>query len=149
EEQKDASKAEAKKDDQRQRPARTGVPASQQGKSKTYGSDLVLRNLADKSERTFADVSEFSFSKDGKSLVYVVFSKKEETNGIFVFTPGTSGSPIPLLAGRGKYTKLTWDDKQTQLAFLSNHDDAAANPPKFKLYHWERKAPLVASRGAS
>jgi dipeptidyl aminopeptidase/acylaminoacyl peptidase len=143
---KDVLKSEAKTDDQRQRTPRTGAPPSSPGKAKTYGSDLVLRNLADKSERTFPDASEFSFSKDGKSLVYVVFSKKEENNGIFVVTPGTSGSPIPLLAGRGKYTKLTWDDKQNQLAFLSNHDDAAATPPKFKLYLWERKAPTVAGR---
>src|SRR5262249_8704389 len=42
---KDVLKSEAKTDDQRQRTPRTGAPPSSQGKAKTYGSDLVLRNL--------------------------------------------------------------------------------------------------------
>src|SRR5262249_36300153 len=87
-------------------------------KKKEHGSDLVLRNLADGSERVFPEVLEFSFSKDGKSLVYTIAAKQEENNGVYAVTPGNAAPPTPLLSGRGQYAKLTWDDKQTQLAFL-------------------------------
>jgi dipeptidyl aminopeptidase/acylaminoacyl peptidase len=131
-------KAEEKKPEGEQPPA--GQRPARREKKKEYGSDLVLRNLADKSERTFADALEYTFSKDGRSLVFAVSSKKEETNGVYAVTPGSADAPATLLAGKGKYTKITWDDKQTQLAFISDRDDAAASQPKFKLYHWDRKS---------
>ncbi len=118
------------------RPAST--PAT--GPRKEYGSTLILRNLADGKERTFADVLDYSFAKDAKSLVFAVSSRKEETNGAFAVTPQSDLAPVALLAGAGKYTKFTWDENQTQLAFISDKDDAAAKPPKFKVYHWLRTA---------
>jgi dipeptidyl aminopeptidase/acylaminoacyl peptidase len=105
---------------------------------KEYGTDLVLRRLSDGNERTLAEALDYSFTKDAKTLVYTVSSKKEETNGIFVVTPGNDASPVELLAGKGKYSRLTWDEDQTQLAFLSDRDDAAAKQPKAKLYYWKR-----------
>ena len=113
-------------------------------KKKEYGSDLILRNLNDKTERTFADVLEYTLSKDAKNLLYAVSSKKEETNGVYAVTTASSDAAAALLTGRGKYTKLTWDDKQTQLAFASDRDDAAAAQPKFKLYHWSRNVMTAA-----
>ncbi len=138
---------EAKKEEPR-RPDAAGEkrePAAPAGekkkeKKKEYGSDLVLRNLADKSERTFADTLEYTFSKDAKSLVFAVSSKKEETNGVYAITPISADAPTALIIGAGKYAKLTWDDKQTQLAFVSDRDDATAMQSKFKLYHWARQA---------
>jgi len=115
------------------------APSAKKEKKKDYGSDLVLRSLADKSERVFADVLDATFSKDGKSLVYTVSSKREETNGIYAATPGAADAPAALLSGAGKYLKPTWDERQTQLAFLSDRDDAAASQPKLKLYRWDRK----------
>jgi dipeptidyl aminopeptidase/acylaminoacyl peptidase len=100
----------------------------------------VLRNLADNSERTFADVIEYSISKDAGSLVFAVSSKNDEANGAYAVAPGSAGAPMALLRGKGKYAKLTWDDKQTQLAFVSDRDDASSSQPRFKLYHWDRKA---------
>ena len=108
-------------------------------KRKEYGTDLVLRNLADKSERTFPDALEYSISKDARSLVFTVSSRKEETNGAFAVATSTPDPPVALLTGKGKYTKLTWDEKQTQLVLLSDRDDAAATQPRFKLYRWDRK----------
>src|SRR5215216_2531084 len=88
----------------------TPAATAKREKKKEYGSDLVLRNLADKSERTFSDVLEYTLSKDAKSLVFAVSSKKEETNGAYRVAPATADAPAPLLAGKGKYAKLTWDD---------------------------------------
>jgi len=108
-----------------------------------YGSDLVLRKLADNSERTFPDVLEFTFSKDARSLVYAVSSRKEETNGVYTVAPGTDGEPTALLTGKGRYSRLTWDEKQAQLAFLSDRDTASASQPQFKLYYWDRRSPAA------
>ena len=118
-------------------------PAEKKPKAKKvdYGTDLILRNTATNSERVFADVLDYSFSKDGKSLVYAVSSRKDENNGVFVVTPQTDAAPRALLTGKGKFQKLTWDDEQTELAFISDRDDAAATQPKFKIYLWNRRDP--------
>src|SRR6185369_1749271 len=48
------------------------------------------------------------------------------------------------------YQKLTWDDDQTELAFISDRDDQASKQAKFKIYMWERgSATPVAERGGS
>lgn len=120
-------------------PRPSPTPAS--SRKKDYGSTLILRSLSDGKDRTFADVLDYSFAKDGKSLVYAVQSRKEETNGAFVVTPQTSDAPVALLSGAGKYTKFTWDEDQKQLAFISDRDDAAAKQPKFEVYHWKRGTP--------
>src|SRR5260370_6314788 len=61
-------------------------------KKKEYGSDLVLRSMSDGTERTFADVLDYSLSKDAKTLVFTVSSKKEESNGVYAMTPQTDAS---------------------------------------------------------
>ena len=120
-------------------PRPSPTPAS--SRKKEYGSSLILRSLSDGKDRTIADVLDYSFAKDGKSLVYAVQSRKEDTNGAFVVTPQTADAPVALLSGAGKYTKFTWDEKQEQLAFISDRDDAAAKQPKFEVFHWKRGAP--------
>jgi dipeptidyl aminopeptidase/acylaminoacyl peptidase len=115
--------------------------------ARKYGSPFVLRDLGSGSERSFDDVSEYSFPKDGKTLVYMVSSrKKEETNGVYLLVPGTGDAPVGLLAGKGKYERLTWDFAQKQMAFLSDRDDPGAKPSRFKAYLWERgsAAPSIA-----
>ena len=110
--------------------------------SQQYGTDLVLRDLtkSDNPETTFENVLDYSFARDGKTLVYTAGSRKPEDNGVYAVTPGTA-TPAALLAGKGKYTKLSWDRLQSQLAFFSDKDDAASKTPNFKIYHWDRKSP--------
>lgn len=86
----------------------------------TYGTDLVLRELdrPENSERVFPFVAEYSFARDGKTLVFAVNSRKEEDNGVFAVTPGADAAPAPLKAGKGKYSKLVWDRSQQRLAFF-------------------------------
>jgi dipeptidyl aminopeptidase/acylaminoacyl peptidase len=134
---------------QRGRSAAGGRPG---GARNEYGSDLVLRSLTNGVERTFADALEYSFSKDARTLVFTISSRKEEGNGVYAVTPGFDGPPIDLLTGKGKYSKIAWDEGQTQLAFISDRDEASVKeqgakqqtkdspPARFKLYHWDRKA---------
>jgi dipeptidyl aminopeptidase/acylaminoacyl peptidase len=109
-----------------------------------FGTDLVVRSLADGAERSFPDVVEFSFTNDGQQIVYAVSARDSAKNGVFAVKAASADAPTALLAGKGKYLKLTWDEKQTELAFLSSHDDAAAKQPKWKLYRWDRKTPTAA-----
>jgi dipeptidyl aminopeptidase/acylaminoacyl peptidase len=86
---------------------------------------------------------DYSFSRDGKTLVFSVSSRNSASEGVFAVTVGTGGEPTALLTGKGKYARLSWDDRQTQLAFLSDRDDAAAAQPKLKLYLWDRRSPTA------
>jgi dipeptidyl aminopeptidase/acylaminoacyl peptidase len=113
-------------------------PGERSTPANPIGTDLVLRNLADSQERTFPDVTEYLISKDAKTLAWTVASPKDETDGAFVLSTG-GGEPRALLSGKGKYQKLTWNDKQDALAFISDRDDVQAKPAKFKLYLWQGK----------
>ena len=124
--------------------------AGGRGPRPEFGSDLVVRNLADASERTIADVVEFTLTEDGKLVVFAVSAHDSAKNGVFALKLGSGDTPAALAEGKGKYVKLTWDENQTAAVFLSDRDDAAAKPPKWKLYRWERQAPsanVVASAG--
>src|SRR6185369_13763 len=115
-----------------------GTQSGRGGKKKEYGTDLVLRNTTTGAERTFTDVLDYTLSKDARSLVYTVSAKNEETNGVYLAATDTDAAPVSLIAGKGKYQKLTWDEDQTELAFVSDRDDQESKQAKFKVYLWER-----------
>lgn len=114
-----------------------------------FGTDLVLHELATGTERTFTNVMELSFARDGKTLLYTVVAKAEADNGIYAMTPQTNAAPVALLTGKGKFLKPIWDREQTQAAFVSDRDDAAAKTPQFKLYHWLRGTPVAVERAST
>ena len=128
---------------------------------RTFGTELVLRDLAAGAERSFASVSDYSLARDGKALLYTVSAKTETENGVYVATPGDAAAPRGLLTGKGRYSRLTWDREQAQVAFVSDHDavatggagaagaatgsaaaggGASRGAPRHKLYHWPRGA---------
>ncbi|HWN08719.1 MAG TPA: prolyl oligopeptidase family serine peptidase [Pyrinomonadaceae bacterium] len=107
-------------------------------KKKEYGSELVLRNMTNMNERKFADVLDYTLSKDAKTVVYAVSARKEDANGVYAVATQSDGPPQLLVSGKGKYQKLTWDEEQTQLAFLSDKEDASAKQPRSRVYHWSR-----------
>jgi dipeptidyl aminopeptidase/acylaminoacyl peptidase len=122
------------------RGGRGGQGGGGRSRGTQFGSDLMIRDLraAGAKERALEDVLEYSISKDAKTLVYAVASKKEETDGMFAIVPGTDSAADALLAGKGHYSKITWDSGQRELAFVSDRDDAASKPAKFKVYLWNR-----------
>jgi len=121
-------------------PSASPAPRPARGaKKKEYGSELVLRNTSTGNERKFSDVLDFTISKDAKTLIYTVSSRNEETNGIYAVATENDGPATALLTGKGKYQRLTWDEDNTQLAFISDKEDAAAKQPKFRVYHWNLK----------
>jgi dipeptidyl aminopeptidase/acylaminoacyl peptidase len=110
-------------------------------KKKEYGSELVLRNMTTGAERKFSDALDFTISKDAKTLIYTVSSRKEETNGVYAVKTDSEDQPTALISGKGKYQRLTWDEDNTQIAFISDKEDAAAKQPKFRVYNWNLKDP--------
>jgi dipeptidyl aminopeptidase/acylaminoacyl peptidase len=116
-----------------------------------FPAALVLRNLSSATDRTFPEVSEFSLSKNARLLVFAVASKTETSNGVFTVATSGDAAPAALLSGPGKYSKLTWDEPQLRLAFLSSHDDVAAKPAKFRVWMWAGSAvasPVVSEQTA-
>ncbi len=131
-------------DQQGGRGGRGGVASNAaRGPRPEFGTDLVIRNLPDSSERTITDVVEFALTEDGKLVAYAVGARDTARNGVFAVKPGPADAPVALAEGKGKYAKLTWDENQTQMVFLSDRDDAAAKQPKWKLYRWDRQSPAA------
>ncbi len=109
------------------------------------GSPLVLRRLSDGDERSFADVTDYSYTRDGRTLVYTVAAKSgDAANGLYSLNVTASGDPAPLVTGRGKYTRLTWDERQQRLAVLSELEDGADPLARVKVYQWDRQSATAA-----
>ena len=105
---------------------------------KSHGTTLVLRDLAAGKERTLDYVTEYSLTRDGRTLVYTVNGPSERRNGLYTYTPGGWSSPEPLLRGKGRYLKLNWDLTQTQLAFLSDRTETKNEKRSLRVYLWHR-----------
>ena len=118
--------------------ATPAVPKKDPPKDRKYGTDLVLRDLATGTERIFPDVLEYSFARDGRTLVFTVSAKDPAANGVFAVSPGDTAAPAALLQGPGRYQKLVWDRAQTQLAFVTDRAAPQAKPARFALWHWPR-----------
>src|SRR6478609_1864697 len=106
--------------------------------------ELVLRNLATAAERTFPGVTDYSFARDGKTLVFTVVSKNGPENGVFAVTPGDSAAPLVLATGAGRYRKFVWNRPQTAAVFLSDRDETSAATPRLAVYRWTRGTSLAA-----
>ena len=123
------TKSEPGKDDAKDTPTKGKLPGPlAPASTKTLGTDLIIRDIASKRERTISDVGEFNLTRDKKQLVYTVNSKREELNGVFVLNPAMRTIPESLKTAAGRYSGLTWDEKQTKLAFL--YDDSGIPNPK-------------------
>jgi dipeptidyl aminopeptidase/acylaminoacyl peptidase len=94
-----------------------GTESSGHFASLQNSGDLILRTLAGGAERKFPKVSEYTITRDGKLLVY-----SQDANGVYAIRLNENPTPITLLSGKGKYDKLAWDEDQTRLAFLKDHD---------------------------
>ncbi len=107
---------------------------------KDAGGELVLRNLGDGGERKFAAVHEYTLSKDAKTLVYA------DAGGVYAVNLPEDGVPQAVLAGKGKYAKLAWDEDQNRLAFLGRSEGTG-----YRLYLWPRSgaASELAAAGGS
>lgn len=99
----------------------TGAPAAPRA-----GSDLLIRDLTSSVDRTLPDVTDFSLTNDEQALVYIATGKADSKNGVFTLNPRFGTAPKSIKTGPGRYSGLTWDEKQTKLAFF--YDDSTVPP---------------------
>ncbi|HWK08829.1 MAG TPA: hypothetical protein VNR64_02175, partial [Vicinamibacterales bacterium] len=115
-------------------------------KKKDPGTDLIVRDLQSGTSTTIADVVDYVWSKDGALLAYGTSSKTGDADGAFVRTMA-DGATRPLARGIGHYKGFAFDEKGSQLAFLSDRDDYTRSPSPYKLYYWNSSdteaAPVV------
>lgn len=112
------------------------------------GGDLILRDLNTGKERTLNNVTEYSLTRDGKLLVYAVAGKAEDGHGVYAMAPTSEGPPMVIRAGLGRYSRLAWDEKQTQLVFFQSKTPTGAPagaPIELRICHWKRPAAATAS----
>ncbi|MGH7471045.1 MAG: alpha/beta hydrolase family protein [Longimicrobiales bacterium] len=111
---------------------------------KTFGSAMVLRELATGTETRTDDVLAIEMNEDGSQLAYTVSSRATPAHdGLFLRSLAT-GAVTPVLAGVGNYRLLSFDRAGQQVTFVSDRDEYAAQPkPRFTLYTASVKAPAA------
>ncbi|MHB0962272.1 MAG: S9 family peptidase [Gemmatimonadaceae bacterium] len=103
---------------------------------------LMLRDLATGQETRIEDVTSYLFDENETVLVYATTSADSTKTGVHVRTLAT-GVVTTLASGKGNYRSVAVDRRGTQVAFVSDRDDAAATKKRFALYY----ASLVLAKG--
>lgn len=121
-------------DQRRPTPQRPGGAAGSggSGSSRDNGTDLVLRELTSGTTASIPEVVTYLWNKAGSCLVYTVNSRTTANNGLYALNVANASLSnqnldqykTALLTGVGKYQSISFDDNGTQLAFLSDRDDA-------------------------
>lgn len=121
-----------------QRPGRGGQGGSgDENGDKDYGTELVLRSLADGSETSLKSVLSYRFTEEADWFLYIVSSKEDSTSdGVYAMQPGREESRA-LLTGVGNYERWTMNKDETHLAFLTDRDDYESDPSTWNLYGWK------------
>jgi hypothetical protein len=109
-----------------------GAPAAAGGR-RTYGSNLVLRNMSTGTEEKMSDILAATFDDSAKVLVYTVASRDTTKDGIFVRDMNT-GAVKTVLTGKGNYRGFTFDRTQTKFAFTSDRDEFGKDKARSAVY---------------
>ena len=138
--------------------AASGAQAGGRGganeKRKDNGSDLLLRNLATSEDITIADVVEYSFDTRGNWLAYATSATDAAKDGAFL-RHLSDGAVTTLMAGKGHYKSLAFDETGQQVAFLSDKAEYEKPVSPYRIYYWNAagtaKAPAAsgAQKGAA
>lgn len=111
-----------------------GPGARPAGPRRTYGSAIVLRNLATGAEERLSDVLSYTFDDSARVLAYTVASRDSTKDGVFLRTLAT-GQTRTLMTGRGNYRAFTFDRWQKQFAFTSDRDEFGKPNAKVTVYY--------------
>ena len=112
----------------------------QGARRKTYGSTMVLRELATGTETRIEDVVSTDYNEKGTFLAYVVSSRTAANDGLYLRSL-TNGAVTPVMTGLGNYRQVSFDRAGEQLVFVSDRDEYSAKNPRFTLYYATLKAP--------
>jgi dipeptidyl aminopeptidase/acylaminoacyl peptidase len=98
------------------------------------GSDLLVRNLATGTEKTFSNVTEYELSKKGLNLVIEqAKDPKDSLSAVRVSLVNLSTQRVILLCkGGNEFKSFTFSDNGTQLAFIA---ERMARPKELQKYY--------------
>jgi dipeptidyl aminopeptidase/acylaminoacyl peptidase len=106
-------------------------------KSKTEGTDLIFKNLITGAERTFKFVTEFTFNKNGKQLVFASSGSKKDKSapmGVFLFNT-EKGTLKTLVNGKGNFKNFTFNEEGEYLVFLGEKSPEKQEIKDFNIYY--------------
>lgn len=106
-------------------------------KGKAEGTDLIFKNLITGTERTFKYVTEYSFNKSGKQLIFnSTGSKKDKSAPMGVFLYHTEkGTLKTLVRGKGNFNGFTFNEDGEYLAFLGERSPEKKEIKDFNIYY--------------
>ncbi|MGH7553158.1 MAG: prolyl oligopeptidase family serine peptidase, partial [Longimicrobiales bacterium] len=124
--------------------AANAAPSDSSGRTpqrrKTYGSTMVLRELASGSETRVDDVVSYDFNEKGTWLAYTVSSRTVANDGVYLRSL-TTGAVTPVLTGLGNYRQVGFDQSGEQVVFVSDRDEYQRERARFTLYYATAKSP--------
>ena len=103
------------------------------------GSLLTIKQLTNGKSRSFAYVTEYELSKNGKFLAFSVTAPKKSKDikpGLYVYDIDKD-SLREVSKGRGTYRSLVFDEAGKQLAFTAEKNPEKAQVKPFKLYYYK------------
>ncbi len=101
---------------------------------RTFGTPLVIRELATGNETRIEDVSAFVIDDSARTLAYIVATRADGGDGAYVRDMST-GRTTALLEGEGEYAQLAMDQSGRQVAFVANTSEFRDMKPRYTLYH--------------
>lgn len=130
-------------------PSGTGTPGATATNRTNFGSDLVIRNLSNGKIQTYPDVLEYMVTKDAKNLVATT-SRQGDDATVSFGELGKSETLTKIIFGKLRFSRLTWDSKQTKMAFFAEDlttekkdEKTSSTSPRSKglnVHLWERGA---------
>lgn len=108
-----------------------------ESKTKQEGTDLILKNLTTGTERIFKYVSDYSFNKNGKQMVFACTgSKKDKTASEGVFLLNTEkGTVKTLVNGKGNFKNFQFNEEGEYLVFLGERSPEKKEIKDFNIYY--------------
>lgn len=115
-----------------------GEKKKKKKKSKDDGYPLVIRQLGESAQDTFAGVIDYIHAEEG---AHFLFSTKGQDStaqdGVYLFATQEQQLQPLLEVEKGKFAHLTLSKKGEQAAFIADLDTTKARVRPFELFHWQ------------
>ncbi|TCC88431.1 alpha/beta hydrolase family protein [Pedobacter hiemivivus] len=106
-------------------------------KGKQEGTDLIFKNLTTGTLRIFKYVTDYSFNKNGKQLVFACSGSKKDKSaptGVFLFNT-EKGTLKTLVKGKGNFKSFTFNEEGEYLVFLGENSPEKKEIKDFEIYY--------------
>lgn len=104
-------------------------------KSKTEGADIILRDLSSSTNQLIGNVSEYGLNEQGDKLAVMLDATEDFGNGVHLYDL-SNGSVTVLESDSTTYSKLTWNEEGTALAFYKKREAEAFKEPTNLIYNF-------------